>query len=91
MTTTERMLGDSSVFVIAKEGLDNSLERKISQKRTLSNGKFAVVITENSLLGEHDKFETLRNKGSDFTKLHMKFVFSVPLQTKRPGLSKKNQ
>lgn len=86
------MLGDSSIFVTAKEGLDNSLERKISQIRILSNGKFAVVfITENSLLREYDKFETLGNKGSDFTKLHTKFVFCVPLQTKRPGLAKINQ
>lgn len=47
-----------AVFSIAKEGLDNSSERKISQIRILSNGKF-VVVTENGLLREYDKFETL--------------------------------
>lgn len=57
--TTERMLWDSSVFSIAKEGFDNSLERKISQIRIWSNSKFVVVVTENSLLREYDNFETL--------------------------------
>lgn len=92
MRTTERLLGDSSVFVIAKEGLDNSSERKISQIRILSNGKLAVVVTENSLLRKYDKFETLsltRDQTSQSCTQNLCFLFLC--KQKGLVLSKINQ
>lgn len=90
--TTERMLWDLAVFSIAKEGLDNSSERKISQIRILSNGKFVVVVTENGLLREYDKFETLsltRDQTSESCIQSLCFLFLC--KQKGLVLSKTNQ